>query len=100
MYLLLRRKGNFKTFILGLRTCSAFWDCFKLLLTDNCVIENINFTMIDIIFGNPTFDEMLNKLLLEGKQYIYRMNIEDKCRVLMLLRTLLHYSIKYISIFL
>lgn len=55
-----------------------FWDCFKLLLMDNCGIENINFTTIDIIFGNPMFDEILNKLLLLGKQFIYRMKIEEK----------------------
>lgn len=57
---------------------SYFWNSLKLLLVDNCGIENINFTVADIIFGNQIYDEILNRILLLGKRFIYRMKIEQK----------------------
>ena len=55
-----------------------FWDLLKPLLRDNCGFENISFSAVDIILGNPKFEGTLNKIVLWDKKIIYRTKMEEK----------------------
>ena len=46
-------------------------------LRNKCTAGNFNFTVVDILFENPAFDDILNKLLVLGKQFIYKMKMEQ-----------------------
>lgn len=72
-----------------------FWNGIKLILQDNCGFENIEITVTDIILGNPSFDDLLNELILLGKRYIFRMKTENKEPSLSHFRKIicLHYKI-------
>ena len=47
------------------------------MLQDNCELV-VNFDAENIIFGDPNFDNILNELILIGKRYLFRMQIEKK----------------------
>ena len=55
-----------------------FWDMLKTLLRDNCGFENISFNAVGIILGNPKSEGTLNKIVLWGKNFIYRSKMEEQ----------------------
>ena len=48
------------------------------MLHDNCGLEDVEFNVVSIIFGNQKFDKLLNELILLGKRFIFRMKMEKK----------------------
>lgn len=54
---------------------SYFWNGFEMILKDNCGLNDMDFNVRDIIFGNPEFDDLMNELLFLAKRYIYHMKM-------------------------
>lgn len=63
-----------------------FWDGFLMLLRDNCGLVNIDFSVNDVLFGNPNLDLKLNELILIGKKQIFHCKMEQKEPSLILFR--------------
>ena len=59
---------------------------------------NFNLAVVDILFGNPTFEDTLNKLLFLGKQFIYKMKMDQSKSSLAGLRNIVwkHYKVENI----
>jgi len=74
------------THLWNCRVSQLFWNQLE-----TYVIENVNahlepFTVSDIIFCNPKFDIVLNKIILLGKNYLY------KCRLNLQIPSLLGFK--------
>lgn len=97
----LEEKETVKHIFWDCECVAYFWDGLKLLIQDNCGQENIDFTVTDIIFGNPNFEDLLNEILLLGKRFIYRMKMENQRPSLICFRKTItsHYKTdKYIAV--
>ena len=73
-----REKETIKHLLWECEYVHDFWETVILLLVDNCGLENVTLNVCDILFGNPKFDEILNKIILWAKKYIFRSKCEGK----------------------
>ena len=99
MYFLL--KETIKHLFWDCEITTNFWNLLKGWLRNKCTEGNFNFTVVDILFGNPAFDDILNKLLVLGKQFIYKMKMDQTEPSLVGFRNVIwkHYRVeKYIAV--
>ena len=46
-------------------------------MINKCIEGAFNYTVVDILFGNAAFDDIVNRLLVLGKQFINKMKMEQ-----------------------
>ena len=71
-----REKETIKHLFWDCEYVQDFWETVILLLVENCGLENVTFNPCDILFGNPKSDDILNKIILWGKKYIFSCKYE------------------------
>ena len=71
-----REKETIKHLFWDCEYVQDFWETVILLLAENCGLETVTFNICDILFGNPKSDDILNKIILWGKKYIFRCKYE------------------------
>lgn len=69
-------KETIKHLFWDCRSIVPFWISFQTFIKDNCTTHTIEWNLIDVLFGNPQFEDALNLLILKAKQFIYSMKMK------------------------
>ena len=70
-------------------------------MINKCIEGAFNYTVVDILFGNAAFDDIVNRLLVLGKQFINKMKMEQSEPSLVCFKNVVwkHYRVeKYIAV--